>query len=249
MIKSIRIAQILDNPVMVFTRSKDQLSTAEKEAISKKRAYHYKFEEDVYSFEQRLFFSILMKLFIERFELYFCYLDKIAEPPTKLRSHKKLMHAHKKSIGPGNLYEEEVELDAGKTIMYSIIHLDEANVDYVCKHLVDSRFVFGVVRDKQEGGDLFRGLALTELIQTNPPSSSNIFDLNLLRAVNQLVNNTSSVISISRDGLNNDYLSLFYENESHLELMKGMKGQFKVREVDLYTEHQLKIKDDKITNS
>jgi len=74
-------------------------------------------------------------------------------------------------------------------------------------------------------------LALTELIQTNPPSSSNIFDLNLLRAVNQLVNNASSVISISRDGLNNDYLSLFYQNESHVELMKGMKGQFKVRDV------------------
>ena len=229
MIKSTDTAHILDNPLMPFTRSKEQLSAAEQAFLSKKRAYHYKFEQDVYSAEQSLFFRMLMKRFVGQFELYFFYVDKIAEQKTKLRSHKKLMYPHKQAIGPSHLHEAEVELDSGKTLLYSIIHLEEANIDYVCKHLIDSRFAFGLVKDKQEEANRFQGLALTELIQTNPPSSSRIFDLNLLRAIAQLTGPTSSLIHISRDGLDNDYLSLFYENEGHLGLMRGLGEQFAVR--------------------
>ena len=65
MIKSIATAQILDNPILPFASRKGHLSDAEKAAVSGKRVFHYKFEEDVYTVEQDLFFKTLMGRFMK----------------------------------------------------------------------------------------------------------------------------------------------------------------------------------------
>jgi hypothetical protein len=231
MIKSIATAQILDNPILPFASRKGHLSDAEKAAVSGKRVFHYKFEEDVYTVEQDLFFKTLMGRFMAASHLYFYYIDKMAEQKSRLRSHKKLLYAHREAIDQANLYEEEVALGQGKTILYSIVRVDKSNVDYVCKHLINSLFSFGLVKDGNQQKDWLEGLRLTDLLQAHPPLSSELFDVNLLSVIGRFVNNQTSLIRLSRDGLDNDYLSLFYESESHLSLMKAMKQQFTIQEV------------------
>lgn len=229
MIKSISTTQILDHPILPFTFSKTQLSDEEQAAVLVKKVFHYQFGEDVYSVEQDLFFKTLMRSFAEGHSLYFFYIDKVAEPQSRLRSHKKLLYAHRDRIGRDHLYEEEVALRSGKTVLYSIVRVDESNLDYVCAHLVNSLFAFGLVTDHQSGEHNFEGFSLRQLIQRQPPSSSGLFDINLLKVVAHLVDESSSVIRVFRDGLDNDYLSLFYENEQHLAIMEAMKKRFKVK--------------------
>lgn len=229
MIKSISTTQILDHPILPFTFSKSQLSDAEKASVSVKKVFHYQFEEDVYAVEPDLFFKTLMRSFVEERNLYFFYVDKVAEPQYRLRSHKKLLYAHRDRIGQDQLYEEEVELRSGETVLYSIVRVDESNLDYVCAHLVNSLFAFGLVKDLPNRGDYYEGLSLRSLIQSQPPSSRGLFDINLLKVVAHLVDESSSVIRVFKDGLDNDYLSLFYENEQHLSIMEAMKKRFKVK--------------------
>ena len=231
MIKSIATTQILESPILSLASSQGQLSDAEKAAISGKKVFHYKFEQDVYTIEQDLFFKALMERFMEAGHLYFYYLDKMAEPKSRLRSHKKLLYAHREAIGKANLYEEEVELGQCKTIIYSIVRVDKGNVDYVCEYLINSLFSFGLAKEGNPQTDWLEGLRLTDLLQAHPPLSRKVFDVNLLSVIGRLVNNQTSMIRLFRDGLDNDYLSLFYESESHLSLMKAMKQQFAIKEV------------------
>ena len=229
MIKSISTTQILDYPILPFTFSKTQLSDEERAAVLAKKVFHYQFEEDVYAVEQDLFFKTLMRSFAEERDLYFFYIDKMAEPHSRLRSHKKLLYAHREHIGRDCLYEEEVELPSGKTILYSIVRVEESNLEYVCTHLINSLFAFGLVKDHKKRVRNFEDLSLRQLILSQPPSPGELFDINLLKVIARLVDRETSVIRVLRDGLNNDFLSLFYENEQHLALMEAMKDQFKVK--------------------
>ncbi|HKK78696.1 MAG TPA: hypothetical protein VJ933_03665, partial [Phaeodactylibacter sp.] len=86
----------------------------------------------------------------------------------------------------------------------------------------------GLVKDGIQQMDWLEGLRLTNLLQAHSPLSSELFDVNLLSVIGRFVNNQTSLIRLSRDGLDNDYISLFHESESHLSLMKAMKQQFTI---------------------
>lgn len=229
MIKAIGGHTVLENPVLTFTTSKDQLSVVEKELLSEINLFNYKFGKNVYSFEQRLFMKMLLEIFINEYNLFFYYLEKTAEPKTRLRSHKKLMYGHRKSIGEENIYEEEVQLNSNQTIIYSILHLTKDNIDYINENLIDSRFLFGYIANNDAPkNSIFDNLEIKKIIQSNPIKKG-VFDMNILKVVSSKVNNSASILRLFRDGLNNDYVSLFYKNLDHLEEMKEMMNKFKIK--------------------
>lgn len=231
MIKVEQSNKLLSNDILAFTISKEELSILEKSSLEKLSLFSFKFNSEVYSIEKKIFFRQLSELLISQYDLYYFFVEKTAKKRSPIRTYKKMMYPHRNQIGKDFLFEYEIELEKDRTILFSAILVDDSNVDYVCSKLLDSRFSFAclVNKTKNKKSILERILLKNYLIKKK--SENSVIDLNILKIAANLVDDKTSIIRRSNDGLDNTYLSVFYQNTSHIEVMKSMRNKFSIRNV------------------
>jgi hypothetical protein len=82
---------------------------------------------------------------LESYKIYLIYVESKAQVKNKVRSHKKMFYSQKRETGlkESVIYEKEVDLDGGKSILVSSVKLTNANLKYIVNNLLNSNFRFG----------------------------------------------------------------------------------------------------------
>jgi hypothetical protein len=228
MIRAYRSSTPFNSPVLTYTKSKEGLSASQLDSLLHVKTLSFQFGEEVYEAEERLFFKMLAKQIMQGYHLALVLAEKMPQPASKSRSYKKLLYPHRQALGAAKLFEAETLLAEGCSILYSAVLLGTENLDYACRHLLDSRLAFGLIfgRDTSLSAAL-RRTALSELIEKTARPHAPL-DLNPLLLIAQTVMPDTALLHRSADGVDRTCLHLFYQDEALGELARGIEGVVKM---------------------
>lgn len=219
---------VLANNIFTYGIGKEELSHEQLEELSAIKIASFKLDNSVYQAEEKIFFKEFSRELIKNHQALFVFMEKLPKPISKSRSYKKLMYPHRKQVGEGNLFEEEVIVKENQSILVSAVAIDDQNLDYVCDHLIGSLFVFGYVFGKdQEVKAAFDQLSLSSIIKSENYVKG-IFDLNILWLIAHVLNDQAAVFMRSTDGKDNSYMNVFYTNPKVTGFVEEMRRKFKV---------------------
>lgn len=232
MIKFFQIDDILDNKKVSFSESKKGLSLEEIENLKRVRLFDFQLSTNSWAGDDdnKFFFRTMLIYLVEKFRVHLYLTERTVKRKSKSRSFKKLLYPYKNNLLSSNIFEEEVSIDEDKTLIYSVVELSIDNFQFVIDNLADSKLAFFRIDTRNlEKVDL----SISRLIQKTPLKKDGLFDFNMLKLLDFVVSDDSSVMNSYMDGLDNCHLRFFFQSESHSEYVRDLSSIFRIKEVNI----------------
>ena len=221
MIKIFQINNILDNNRVSFSESKKYLSVEELEKLKHIELLDFKFSKDLYFEDWKTYFLNIFTHLFNDYNVYFYITEKRAKQKSKVRSLKKLLYPYKSKLKSSDVFEDEVLMDEGKTIIYSVIKLSMNNIEFVLDNFLNSSLSF-IRIDSSSLND--KDLSISSFIEKATFKKGGLFDYNILKLLAFMISDHSSIINIHIDGSDNYHLRFFFQNRKHADTMKTLSS-------------------------
>ncbi|GJL61329.1 MAG: hypothetical protein NPIRA03_41860 [Nitrospirales bacterium] len=236
MIEIHKSENILDDQFFNFDYSKQFLSEREIVGLQEIKGVSFYVKGETSFLEFDVFLKQLFKILLSKYKIYLILSENYPDSINRLRSYKKLLYKREEKIGKENLHQTEVEIGNKKSILTSIIKVDENNLDYCVQNLIDSLFRFGLIVKK--GKRSFRESKeeyLQEIIKEKA-NINNRLELNLLKVAESNKSSNSFIIRIQSDGRDNISIEIYGSkkevDELTMKIREEMELKFYLREAE-----------------
>lgn len=188
------------------------LSQRDKEKIKSVNLFQVK-EQAYFQRDIVQFFRNFLVFCMEEHNIYFVFIEDYPQPKSRIRSKKGLFYTHKEKLEKNTVFETEMEVAPGETLMAGIIRLTSKNMDYVFGKLEKLPFAFGYLVPKGNKPFRISRKNFLETMVSQGLKHGKVFWKNWPKIAAYLVNPDKKLFYL-QDLNDAEYFRVFYRKEN-----------------------------------